>query len=315
MLGRGRCWEFECRHTQHRVLVLLANIVENAESKKIIVGGGITDRNTFGGDQNSAGADNVDAWLTENAIDHVYSVVGGGHDWTTWTQLLYQFTGFIGEDSSWKTTPASRKPQGGFGGGQKQDGPSVYRNGGQELTLNPDGTFTLTGLASGDIRGTYVMDGSTVKLDEENTASLAEQYAWYWTKTLSVNNYRKTFSFAMNLKLAQVEYTCETRADADSATGFLTTFTVADAEKTYGNVYAYGAWMANSQEFTTNENGVPAYDTTLYAPEAWQNGMYYNGNSAIAMTYDESEAAWKLTLPLMGRLPTTLPLCPLTAKW
>ena len=281
---------------------LLANIIANAEGKKIIVGGGITDRNTFGGDQNSAGADNVDAWLTENGIDHIYSVVGGGHDWTTWTQLLSQFTGFIGEDSAWKTIQADHKPQGGqqggFGGGQQQEGPSVYKNGSQELTLNTDGTFTLTGIASGDISGTYTMAGSTVTLDEENTSALAEQYAWYWTKTLSVNNYRKTFSFAMNLKLAQVEYAYETEVDADSATGFVTTFTVADADHVYENVYAYGAWMANSQEFTANENGVPTYDTTLYAPEAWQNGMYYNGNSAISMTYDEAEAAWKLTLPL-----------------
>ena len=278
---------------------LLANIIANAEGKKIIVGGGITDRNTFGGDQNSAGADNVDAWLTENGIDHIYSVVGGGHDWTTWTQLLSQFTGFIGEDSAWKIEQTESKPQGGFGNnGQQQEGPSVYKNGNQELTLNTDGTFTLTGLASGDISGTYTMAGSTVTLDEENTAALAEQYAWYWTKTLSVNNYRKTFSFAMNLNMAQVEYSYETVADADSVTGFLTTFTVADAEKAYENVYAYGAWMANSQDYTTDEKGMPTYDTTLYAPEAWQNGMYYNGNSAIAMAYDEEAGAWKLTLPL-----------------
>ncbi len=80
---------------------LLANVVANAESKKILVGGGITDRNSFGGDQNSAGADNVDAWLTENGVEHSYSIVGGGHDWTTWTQLLSQFVGFIGEGSGW----------------------------------------------------------------------------------------------------------------------------------------------------------------------------------------------------------------------
>ena len=193
---------------------------------------------------------------------------------------------------------AAALAEGGFGGGQKQEGPAVYKNGNQELTLNTDGTFTLIGLAFGDISGTYTMAGSTVTLDEENTAALAAQYAWYWSKTLSVNNYRKTFSFAMNLREAQVEYAYETVADADSATGFLTTFTVADTEKAYENVYAYGAWMAASQEYTVDENGIPTYDTTLYAPEAWQNGMYYNGNSAMAMAYDAEKGAWTLTLPL-----------------
>ncbi|MBR2288395.1 MAG: hypothetical protein IJ865_09120 [Clostridia bacterium] len=281
---------------------LLANVVANAEGKKILVGGGITDRNTFGGDQNSAGADNVDAYLTENGIEHVYSVVGGGHDWTTWTQLLSQFTAFLGEDSAWKTEESAKKAEGGnhggFGGGKEQEGPSVYTNGNQALTLNPDGTFTLTGLEGGDIGGTYSMAGSTVTLDEENTEALASQYAWYWSKTLSVNNYRKTFSFAMDLKKAQVEYSYATAADADSVTGFLTTFTVPDKDKAYANVYAYGAWMAASQDFTTDENGLPTYDETLHAPEEWQNGMYYNGNSSIAMSYDKAQGAWTLTLPL-----------------
>ena len=189
-------------------------------------------------------------------------------------------------------------PKGGAGGGQQQEGPAVYKNGDEELTLNPDGTFTLSGLAGGEISGTYTIVGSTVTLDEENTAALAAQYAWYWSKTLSVNNYRKTFSFAMNLRQAQVEYTYETVADTASVTGFVTTFAVADAGKSYENVYAYGAWMGASQDYTEDENGIPTYDTTLYAPEDWQNGMYYNGNSAIAMTYDEEKGAWTLTLPL-----------------
>jgi enterochelin esterase-like enzyme len=69
-----------------------------AEGKKILVGGGITDRNAFGGDQNSAGADNVSDWMTEHNVDHEYAIVGGGHDWTTWTQLLVKFTEFIAAD-------------------------------------------------------------------------------------------------------------------------------------------------------------------------------------------------------------------------
>lgn len=71
-----------------------------ANGKKILVGGGITDRNAFGGDQNSAGADNVSAWLTEHQVDHEYLIVGGGHDWTSWTQLLMKFTEFLSSDSS-----------------------------------------------------------------------------------------------------------------------------------------------------------------------------------------------------------------------
>jgi enterochelin esterase-like enzyme len=79
---------------------LLSVIKESMDGVKIVVGGGITDRNAFGGDQNSAGADNLDAWLTENNIDHTYSIVGGGHDWTTWTQLLVQLTDYMAEDDS-----------------------------------------------------------------------------------------------------------------------------------------------------------------------------------------------------------------------
>jgi S-formylglutathione hydrolase FrmB len=71
-----------------------------AEGKKILVGGGITDRNAFGGDQNSAGADNVSDWMTEHNVNHEYAIVGGGHDWTTWTQLLVKFTEFIAADGS-----------------------------------------------------------------------------------------------------------------------------------------------------------------------------------------------------------------------
>ena len=79
---------------------LLDRVIEVSERKKILVGGGITDRNAFGGDQNSAGADNLSDWLSENGIDHEYAIVGGGHDWTTWTQLLVQFTEFFCLDSS-----------------------------------------------------------------------------------------------------------------------------------------------------------------------------------------------------------------------
>ncbi len=271
---------------------LLHNIVANAEGKKILVGGGITDRNSFGGDQNSAGADNVDAWLTENNVEHSYAIVGGGHDWTTWTQLLSQFTGFIGNDSSWKVEQNTKEPA------SEKSTASVYTSNDQTLTLNTDGTFTLTGLDSGDLSGTYTSAGNSVTLDDASTSALTEQLSWYWSKTLSINNYHKTFSMAMDLSQAQVDYTCETAADADSPTGFVTSFTVMDPKKSYGNVYAYGAWMAYSQQFTEDENGIPTYDTTLYAPEDWQNGMYYSGNSAIAMTFDEAQGAWTLSLPL-----------------
>jgi enterochelin esterase-like enzyme len=81
---------------------LLDAAAASSEGKKFLVGGGITDRNAFGGDQNSAGADNVSDWMTENQVEHEYSIVGGGHDWTTWTQLLMKFTEFLSaDDSGW----------------------------------------------------------------------------------------------------------------------------------------------------------------------------------------------------------------------
>lgn len=82
---------------------LLNNVAANMNGVKILVGGGITDRNTFGGDQNSSGSDNISAWLTEAGIEHGYSVVGGGHDWASWAQLMGQFADFLAEDdTTWK---------------------------------------------------------------------------------------------------------------------------------------------------------------------------------------------------------------------
>lgn len=75
---------------------LLNDAVANMDGVKILVGGGITDRNTFGGDQNSSGSDNISAWLTEAGVEHDYAVVGGGHDWISWIQLLNQFAGYLG---------------------------------------------------------------------------------------------------------------------------------------------------------------------------------------------------------------------------
>lgn len=84
---------------------LLNDVAANMDGVKILVGGGITDRNTFGGDQNSSGSDNISAWLTEAGIDHGYSVVGGEHDWASWTQLLDQFAGYLAEEgSTWQVT-------------------------------------------------------------------------------------------------------------------------------------------------------------------------------------------------------------------
>jgi enterochelin esterase-like enzyme len=82
---------------------LLTAAAEASKDAKIIVGGGITDRNAFGGDQNSSGSNNIDAALTALGVEHSYSIVGGDHDWVTWTQLLSQFTEFLSaDDSTWK---------------------------------------------------------------------------------------------------------------------------------------------------------------------------------------------------------------------
>lgn len=87
---------------------LLNNVTANMDGVKVLVGGGITDRNTFGGDQNSSGSDNISAWLTEAGIEHGYSVVGGEHDWASWTQLLDQFAGYLAEDgTTWKVAKAA----------------------------------------------------------------------------------------------------------------------------------------------------------------------------------------------------------------
>lgn len=76
------------------------NAIAASSNKKFVVGGGIADRNAFGGDQNSAGANNVDAWMTTNGIKHEYSIPVGAHDWTTWTQLLGKFTNVLTEKGS-----------------------------------------------------------------------------------------------------------------------------------------------------------------------------------------------------------------------
>ena len=170
-----------------------------------------------------------------------------------------------------------------------------YTNGDQSLTLNEDGTFQLTDGGQPLYSGTYTQDGSTVSFDT-GTAEKIKASAWYYKGTVSLNNYHKTFSFDMNLNDAEVEYSAVSTPDSGSVTGYLTTITVEDASHAYENVYAYGAWMACSTDHTPGENGVPVYDETLYAPADWKNGMYYNGESAIAMEY--ADGAWTLTLPL-----------------
>ena len=86
---------------------LLNAVAANMDGVKILVGGGATDRNTYGGDQNSSGSDNISAWMTSAGIDHDFSVVGGDHDWTAWTQLLSQFTGYLAEDgTTWTVVSA-----------------------------------------------------------------------------------------------------------------------------------------------------------------------------------------------------------------
>ncbi len=174
-------------------------------------------------------------------------------------------------------------------------GGGAYTNGEQTLTLKENGTFQLTDGGDTLYSGTYTRDGSTVFFDDE-TAGKIKANAWYYTGAVSLNDYHKSFSFEMNLDEAEVEYSAASAADAGSVTGYLTTITVEDASHAYENVYAYGEWMACGMDHTVDENGVPVYAETLYAPDEWQNGMYYNGESAIALEY--ADGAWTLTLPL-----------------
>ncbi len=74
------------------------DILDELKNTAIVAGGGTTDFNMFDGDENSASITEVDAWLTYYEIDHDTYVYGGGHSWTTWTQLLLD----LAEDYLWQ---------------------------------------------------------------------------------------------------------------------------------------------------------------------------------------------------------------------
>lgn len=195
--------------------------------------------------------------------------------------------------------PAFAAGEGGFGGGgggDREEEPfegGEYTYGDLKLVLDADGNFTL-----GEVSGTYEVQSNfspfgkttSVSFDEESTEALRDSFAWYWSGSLTLND-DGTFTVGANASLAQVDYTQKSEPSEDSVTGYITTITVED--NGYENVYAYGSWLADNEESIYD-----ASKSNPVAPEDWENGMYYNGESVIAMKLDEANGVWTLSLPL-----------------
>ena len=112
----------------------------------------------------------------------------------------------------------------------------------------------------------------------------------YWSKDKTlILNQDGTFSPTIDINEAAVAYTASSVKNNASATGYTTTITVSDPEKSYSSVLAYGKWMCSDVTDT---------EAKTYEPEEWKNGYYYSGYGIRAMSYDNAKKTWTLTLDL-----------------
>ena len=159
-------------------------------------------------------------------------------------------------------------------------------------TTTISGYFTYTAKTNNWTKQTTV----TVTFNPATVAAMkdAGMMASYWDGTGTIANGAFAPTLAVNANEV-ADFTVETVADAESPTGFMTTFTVADDG--YANVYVYGNWTS-CKMVLTDPDDPSSYDDTEYSPYEWENGNYYNGSSAIAMTLDEETGLWTLSVPL-----------------
>ena len=183
-----------------------------------------------------------------------------------------------------------------------------------DLTLHAaDGVFTLSKeeqsiVLDGEVstqtkgtpRGMFTQTVLTVKGAEDEDALTAWMPAVWADSKAIVLKQDGNFVPDLDMNKALVDYSAQSSANADSVTGYSTTFTVEDADHAYENVWVYGMWMASPTQAKDGTVGKSEadYDTALREPEEWENGMYYSGYGAREMAYDEANGVWTLTLDL-----------------
>ena len=191
--------------------------------------------------------------------------------------------------------------EGGPGGPGESEGDGVegsYSKDGLTLTLDGKGGFTAN-YENETFEGTYEAQSkfnfftkqtsTIVKLDETSSAALTDAGAFpAWYVYLTPDKENETFSVAKDVSYALISdqsgYTIETKADANSKTGYTTTITVED--NGYDKVDAFGDWVA-----------VDA-DGEMHEPDTWAAGMEYTTSSVLSLTKSADGKSWSVELPL-----------------
>lgn len=175
-----------------------------------------------------------------------------------------------------------------------------------DLVLNADGTLTKGGVSCGFTVGKKSDPGGNISypvtLEADDATSEALGLPWYGG-TFNVDPDTKTYTIAGTIMNALITdksaYSAVSVANPDTKTGYTTTFYVEDDG--YDNVYIYGRWLPLPWPDDV-------YDVSTYLGEgnwlpfvAWENGMYYNGQSGLAATKN-ADGDWELTVDLASSL-------------